>query len=73
MRTNLPPFPLIHGDKDARVPLEQSLVFQKAMKDAGNTCDLVTVAGGGHGMGDWHKLKSDYQIQLVDWLRAKLK
>lgn len=53
--------------------MEQSLVFQKAMKDAGNTCDLVTVAGGGHGMGDWHKLKSDYQIQLVDWLRAKLK
>lgn len=73
IRPGLPPFLLIHGDKDARVPLEQSLVFQKAMKDAGNTCDLVTVPGGGHGMGDWHKLKSDYQTQLVDWLRAKLK
>ena len=68
-----PPFLLIHGDKDGRVPLEQSHLFQKRMKDAGNTCDLITVPGGDHGMGGWQSLKSDYQEQMILWLKDKLK
>ncbi|HEY2572876.1 MAG TPA: alpha/beta hydrolase, partial [Verrucomicrobiaceae bacterium] len=56
VKPGLPPFLLIHGDKDDKVPYEQSPRFQKKMREAGNTCDLITIPGGGHGMGGWSKL-----------------
>src|SRR5262249_8344655 len=68
----MPPYLLIHGDKDPTVPYEQSVRFQKQMRDAGNVCDLVTVAGGVHGMGGWAKLGSDYQQQMIAWLNRTL-
>jgi hypothetical protein len=34
--------------------------FEKAMKAAGNACETIIVKGGGHGMGGWAKLNSDY-------------
>ncbi len=64
-----PPFLLIHGDKDDKVPYEQSLRFQKKMKEAGNTCDLITIPGGSHGMGGWEKLNSKYAGEMIAWLR----
>ncbi len=69
----MPPFLLIHGDKDPTVPFEQSTRFQKQMKDAGNQCDLITIPDGVHGMGGWDKLNSDYREQLVAWLKTALK
>jgi alpha-L-fucosidase 2 len=69
----LPPFLLIHGDEDKTVPLEQSTRFQQAMQSAGNTCDLVVIAGGGHGMGGWNKLESDYREQMIEWLKKTLR
>ena len=72
IKAGMPPFLLIHGDNDQMVPYEQSPLFQAKMKAAGNVCDLITVPGGGHGMGGWDKLKSDYREQLVKWLREKL-
>jgi alpha-L-fucosidase 2 len=68
-----PPYLLIHGDKDDVVPIEQSTQFQKAMRDLGNTCDLITIPGGAHGMGGWDKLQSDYRVKLVEWLQVQLK
>ena len=73
VRSGLPPFFQLHGDKDTTVPIEQSLEFQTKMKAAGNVCELVTVAGGIHGMGGWEKLGSDYQQRLIAWLRETLK
>lgn len=69
----MPPFLLIHGDKDPTVPFEQSTRFQKQMKDLGNHCDLITIPDGVHGMGGWDKLNSDYREQLVAWLKTSLK
>ncbi len=69
----MPPFLLIHGDKDPTVPFEQSARFQKQMKDLGNQCDLITIPDGVHGMGGWDKLNSDYREQLVVWLKTTLK
>ena len=63
---------MIHGTKDALVPYEQSLKFQEKMKAAGNICDLISVEGGGHGMGGWDKLDPSYKDKLVTWLRTKL-
>lgn len=73
VRLGLPPFLLIHGDKDEKVPYEQSTLFQQLMQKAGNTCDLITVPGGGHGMGGWQKLNTNYQQQMIDWLKKTLK
>ena len=69
----MPPFLLIHGDKDPTVPFEQSTRFQKQMKDTGNQCDLITIPDGVHGMGGWDKLNSDYREHLVAWLKTTLK
>lgn len=73
VRPGLPPFLLLHGDKDQLVPYEQSTMLQEKLKAAGNTCELITIPGGVHGMGGWDKLKSDYRDQLVKWLKEKLK
>ncbi len=73
IKPGLPPCLLIHGDKDQTVAYEQSTLLQEKWKSAGNSCDLITIPGGGHGMGGWDKLKSDYREQLVKWLREKLK
>lgn len=72
VRPGLAPFLLIHGDRDDKVPYEQSPLFQSKMKAAGNICDLVTIQGGGHGMGGWDKLGSDYAARMIEWLRKTL-
>jgi acetyl esterase len=71
-RAGMPPYLLIHGDKDPQVPYAQSMRFQEQMKAAGNSCELITIAEGAHGMGGWDKLGSDYQQQLVAWLKKTL-
>ena len=73
IRPGLPPFLQIHGDKDETVPISQSVNFEAKMKAAGNKCETITVAGGIHGMGGWQKLGSDYQAQMIAWLRKTLK
>lgn len=72
VRSQMPPYLLIHGDADAQVPYEQSPRFRDKMQAAGNTCDLITIADGAHGMGGWDKLNSDYREQLIAWLRKTL-
>jgi alpha-L-fucosidase 2 len=73
VHAGMAPYLLIHGDKDAQVPYAQSTRFQEQMKAAGNSCELITIAEGAHGMGGWEKLGSDYQRQLVVWLKKTLK
>lgn len=72
VQKGLPPFLLIHGTKDDKVPFEQSLKFQEKMKVAGNACDLIVVEGGAHGMGGWEKIDPSYKEKLVAWLRNAL-
>jgi len=72
VRPGLPPYLLIHGTQDDKVPFEQSLRFQEKMKAAGNTCDLITIEGGRHGMGGWEKLDPGFKEKLVAWLLKKL-
>jgi acetyl esterase len=69
----MPPYLQIHGDNDDKVPHSQSLNFEAKMKAVGNVCETITIPGGGHGMSGWEKLGTDYQQQLIDWLRRTLK
>ncbi len=70
----MPPFLLIHGDKDEEVPYEQSVEMCDQMKKNGAHCDLITV-NAGHGMDTWepHPELQWYKQALVDWLRKTLK
>ena len=72
IKAGLPPFLLIHGDKDTTVPIAQSTMFQAKMKEAGNICDMITVTGGIHGMGGWSKLGSTYDADMIAWLRKTM-
>ncbi len=49
VRAGLPPTIIFHGKDDALVPYAQVEAFVRAMKDAGNRCELVGYEGQGHG------------------------
>jgi alpha-L-fucosidase 2 len=72
VHSGLPPYLLLHGTKDDKVPFEQSFRFQEKMKAAGNRCDLIAIEGGVHGMGGWLKLDPAYQAKMIAWLRETL-
>lgn len=72
VRAGMPPYLLIHGTRDDKVPFDQSLKFQEKMRAAGNACELIAVEGGAHGMGGWEKIDPGYKDKLVAWLRATL-
>jgi enterochelin esterase family protein len=67
---DLPPFLLLHGTADEQVPYEQSPRFCEALKAAGDQCELYSVAGGRHGMGQWeqHADQLAYKDKVVEWL-----
>jgi alpha-L-fucosidase 2 len=73
VRPGLPPFLLIHGNKDETVPYEQSVNFFAKLKAAGVPAEFITIEGGGHGMSSWRQLNSDYIAQLVNWFNRTLK
>jgi dipeptidyl aminopeptidase/acylaminoacyl peptidase len=73
VHAKMPPFFLLHGDKDPKVPVEQSVLFQKKMKEAGNVCELLVIPGGDHGMATWDKLGREYRPQVIKWLSEMLK
>lgn len=73
VRSDAPPFLLIHGTADHIVPFEQSVEFQNTLRAAGAVCDLISVPGGGHGMRYWNNpAQTRYRADLVAWLHHRL-
>jgi alpha-L-fucosidase 2 len=69
----MPPFLCIHGDKDDQVSYDQSPIMCDAMHRVGATCDLVTISGGGHGMGGWKAPDMQHwKTDMVAWLQKTL-
>ncbi len=69
----MPPFLAIHGTKDDQVSYEQSTLMCEAMHKAGATCDLITVEGGGHGMGSWKAPEQQHwKAEMIEWLKKRL-
>jgi len=68
VHTQLPPCLLIHGTADKSVPYEQSLQWQARLRALGVPCDLITVEGAPHSMGNWEKGDTSYKDKMVSWL-----
>lgn len=49
----LPPFLIMHGDEDALVPFNQSVLLYEALKDADQEVTFYKVVGAGHGLRFW--------------------
>jgi len=64
-----PPTLLIHGDKDALVPLQQSQLIVAKFEEAGVPCKLVVKSGEAHGWAKWH----DDMRTITDWFDKYLK
>jgi acetyl esterase len=68
-----PPFLLIHGTVDTLVPYEQSVEMCRKLRETGDTCDLYTVHGGGHGIQWWDAVHlTAYKHYMMRWLEAQL-
>jgi acetyl esterase len=72
VRPGLPPFLLLHGDKDTQVPYQESVKMRAKLWAAGVPCDLITIPNGPHGMFGWKKFDPNYQRKVVDWLEHTL-
>ena len=55
------------------VPYEQSPRFQKALREAGVSCDLVTVPDGTHGTSRWDELAPGWPDEVVAWIAKALR
>jgi acetyl esterase/lipase len=75
VQPGMPPYLLIHGTKDEKVPYSQSPEMCEKMKAAGDSCEVFTVDGAGHGIGGWEKVSAHqtYKAKMIDWLKDQLK
>jgi alpha-L-fucosidase 2 len=67
------PFLCIHGDKDDQVTYEQSPIMCDAMHKVGAVCEMITIQGGGHGMGGWRAPEMQHwKPEMIAWLNKTL-
>ena len=71
-RRGMPPVLLLHGTADSKVPFSNSLTLERAFKDAGVACELVTVERGDHGMVSWDHVDPSYKEKMIVWLEKTL-
>jgi len=60
---------IVHGDKDATVPLQQSTILQEKFDDVKLPFELIIVQGADHG---WKKMNED-RLKFVKWFDKYLK
>ena len=71
VKADSPPFLLIHGTADTLVPFEQSERMCRSVREAGGSCELYPVKGGGHGIRWWESQGlTVYKREMIRWLRA---
>ena len=74
IHSGMPPFLFIHGTADEQVPYEQSPGMCAAMKKASGQCEVITVEGGRHGMGNWEAdpAMAHWRSDMIQWLKKVL-
>ncbi len=65
---DMPPFLLVHGTADTGVSHDQSVEWQAKMKELGVPCELISIPGGVHVMGNWEKIDPTYKDKVAAWL-----
>jgi acetyl esterase/lipase len=72
-----PPFLLFHGDKDVRVPMQQSIWLADKLKANGVSATMVIVKNGLHGWADGHERMEpslkEMDILIADFFDKHLK
>src|SRR5688572_19028153 len=58
-----PPFLIMHGDRDTRVPYNQSELLHAALKKAGVEVTFVAIKGGGHGGAGFYSAENSRRIE----------
>jgi dipeptidyl aminopeptidase/acylaminoacyl peptidase len=67
VRPGLPPILTIHGDADKIVPYSQAVRLHQALAKAGVKNQLLTIAGGGHGV-----FTTEQELNAFDVIRTFL-
>ncbi|MFD0697428.1 alpha/beta hydrolase fold domain-containing protein [Paenibacillus sp. GCM10027628] len=65
----LPPFLIMHGDRDELIPFQQSVLLYEALRDAGQDVTFYKVKGASHRMGLWNP--TVFKV-VSDFLKANL-
>jgi alpha-L-fucosidase 2 len=74
VKRDSPPFLLIHGTADTLVPFAQSERMCARIREAGGSCELYPVRGGGHGIRWWEADHlTAYKREMIRWLAEALK
>lgn len=74
VKKGMPPFLLIHGNKDDQVAYEQSPEFCDAIRKVGTACEIITIEGGGHGMSGWRDASMQHwKPEMIAWLKKTLR
>ncbi len=68
VKAGLPPFLFVHGDADSVVPVQQSIKMVKALKDAGDSAELIIKKGADHS---WPTIREEFE-QMALWFDGKL-
>jgi dipeptidyl aminopeptidase/acylaminoacyl peptidase len=58
VRRGVPPFLIMHGDRDPLVPFNQSELLDAALRRVGADVRFVRLAGAGHGTAEFHSPES---------------
>lgn len=60
-----PPTAIFHGKADRVVPYATVVAFTKAMKDAGNTCELFSYDDQGHGFFNYGRARNEMFVATL--------
>jgi alpha-L-fucosidase 2 len=72
VRPGQPPVMLVHGEKDAAVPLDHARRYAETLARAGVAGLLVEVPGGIHDAENWRPDQWGYKARVIEWLSRKL-
>ncbi|HEV3137411.1 MAG TPA: prolyl oligopeptidase family serine peptidase, partial [Pirellulales bacterium] len=68
-----PPILMVHGTADTDVPYQESADMAAALEKQGVPHELITVEGGGHGLGDrTNPAVIDAHARAIDFIRKWL-
>ena len=69
----LPPFMVLHGDADDKVPLQDSKDLVEFVQQVGGSVELTVYPGAGHRVSTWDETAANDALRrMVTFFRAKL-